>query len=371
MQKLKSVFVFLIFFCHIAICNAAPQTHGKSEYRLCNNAPNDTEGTLLDFFYSPAATPNGECLYLLSANHIPLTASQVTPKGVLVGATWSQLNRFVFLYNDNKIDANLVDGAIIQPGYFVYVGNFSYVSITGPRSVYAFRRIENPFAEKDTNETKTLANSETVLDSRPLTLDGDHVVKGGQFLGAYAECIAGPAGAQYHPTFIDWLGNSHEDGRIEISSFKEKSNGKEVEVGKTFLYLWTICRAPLTAFVEECRSRKYQASQCYAALTKHTNEFIQAALTYPPRVNADPSEYIAVRGSKKYTVIKNICGRKDNDKSTYTTCTEQPTTQKPDSYIHCQEAVITQMKRDMSLPEEIERRKKDPTYSTVYSCKSG
>ncbi|MGB9153684.1 MAG: hypothetical protein WCD70_11445 [Alphaproteobacteria bacterium] len=118
--------------------------------KLCNRNPNDPEGTLLQFFYYQAATPNRECLYLLSKNNIPLTASQVTPRGALVGASWSKISRFIFLYNDNQIEANLVDGAVIQPGYFVYAGNFSYESYTGSRRVYSFRRIENPFVGSPT-----------------------------------------------------------------------------------------------------------------------------------------------------------------------------------------------------------------------------
>jgi hypothetical protein len=121
-------------------------------------------------------------------------------------------------------------------------------------------------------------------ENLPLTLNADHVVKGGHSLGPYMDCIGGPAEPQRYPPFVDWLGHSHEGGRIQVSSFTENPDNGEVTIGETFLYLWTICRAPLAAFIDECKGRKYPVQQCYAALVNNTNEFVETLLTYPPKV---------------------------------------------------------------------------------------
>jgi hypothetical protein len=73
-------------------------------------------------------------------------------------------------------------------------------------------------------------------ENLPLTLNADHIVKGGAFLGDYIDCISNPAGPQHYPPFVDWLGHSHAGGRIQVSSFSENPDKGEVTIGETFSY---------------------------------------------------------------------------------------------------------------------------------------
>ncbi len=106
---------------------------------------NPMDSEIVSFFYYPNAMPLDDCIYMLAPNAMPLTVMQTLPEGVLVTARWTQVpGKIMFIYNDNKKENMLADGAGVAPGYFVYAGKYPYVSITGHRSVYAFRRIDNP-----------------------------------------------------------------------------------------------------------------------------------------------------------------------------------------------------------------------------------
>jgi hypothetical protein len=86
------------------------------------------------------------------------------------------------------------------------------------------------------------------------------------------------------PVFCRLARSSHEGGRIQVSSFRENPDNGEVTIGETFSYLWTICQAPLAAFIDECKGRNYPVPQCYATLVNNTNDFLRTLLTYPPKV---------------------------------------------------------------------------------------
>jgi hypothetical protein len=104
------------------------------------------QSTVLDFLGNPTRIPSEQCVYTLSEFSNVLQAMQVTSGGILVKSDLTP-GMIFFLYNDNPMEHRLVDGANISDGYFAYMGNYSYNSFIGTRSVYSFRRIENPFQD--------------------------------------------------------------------------------------------------------------------------------------------------------------------------------------------------------------------------------
>lgn len=113
--------------------------------KFCTQRDNSMGSSLPDFFYYPDAMPLKQCVYKLAPGTLPVTVTQTTRDGVLVTANWAhQPGKVLFIYNDNEKEDALADGASLAPGYFVSADKYSYVSITGERSIYALRRIADP-----------------------------------------------------------------------------------------------------------------------------------------------------------------------------------------------------------------------------------
>lgn len=102
--------------------------------------------SLADFVYQQDAKPSEKCLYVLQ-DPAYLKAAQATSGGILVTSNFEYSGKFFYLFNDNESENNVADGSQIAPGYFIYAGLFPYQSLTGPRRVYAFRRIDSPFTQ--------------------------------------------------------------------------------------------------------------------------------------------------------------------------------------------------------------------------------
>lgn len=71
-----------------------------------------------------------------------LAVQQVLPDGVLV-AMWgmpSASNRNAYIYRRNLRNKDVVDGDVLETGYYRYVGPYSYRSLAGRKTVHSFTR---------------------------------------------------------------------------------------------------------------------------------------------------------------------------------------------------------------------------------------
>lgn len=147
----------------------------KQEADEKRNYPMCTDTKLIGFLVNPGIIPSEKCLYSYPIGDFPLQALQVMSDGILVklGIAIGAPDRVLFLYNDNKLENNLVDDSIIAPGYFAFMGKYQYTGILGQeRSVYSFRRIIDPVLESSTKTQQSNQLTTTIApapEENPIT----------------------------------------------------------------------------------------------------------------------------------------------------------------------------------------------------------
>jgi hypothetical protein len=96
--------------------------------------------------YSTNSRPRKECLYKVGPSIPPVRVLQALPDGALAMIPVPYGNDIVIHISGNSEADGLVDGATLPYKYVGYTGGtYHYVNLLGPKTVYEFKRIDNPF----------------------------------------------------------------------------------------------------------------------------------------------------------------------------------------------------------------------------------
>jgi hypothetical protein len=102
-------------------------------------------GSLAAVIWNARSNPQKDHVYNVTRMD-GIKVQQVTEQGAFVTALYGPIEtsgRVVFIYKGNGFGEGLVDGALIPPSSFQYVGTYSYNSLTGERTVYAFKAVRH------------------------------------------------------------------------------------------------------------------------------------------------------------------------------------------------------------------------------------